>query len=140
MCKPSTGNTNFAPVVLTAQTKRPLMMTSSTTLMSPFPAPSPCLPYQHPSRQFPSPIPQSLPLTLPLYKRRLLILILITHPPPRRGLPIDPATRLSLTRRTPTPNLPHHRPRLALLLSSHPLCVPRFAVSGVLVYLRSFGW
>lgn len=92
--------------------------------------------YPNPDFPHPSPIPQSLPLGFPLHERSLFILVLVAHPPPRaRSLPVDPPT----SRRAPAPNLPHHRPRLPLLLSGHPLRIPRLALSRVLVYLRSFG-
>lgn len=107
-----------------------------------------------------SPIPRRLPLALSFHKRSLLILILIAHPPasPARArarpssFPIDPPTptptptaalsqSLSLTMCFPprTTNLPHHRPRLPLLLPSNPLRIPRLAFAGVLIDFRSAG-
>lgn len=82
-------------------------------------------------RTLKSSIPQRLPLALPFHQRSLLVLVLVTHPPPRprRALTVDPRA----------PDLPRHRPRLALLLPCHPLRISRLALPGVLVNLRSFG-
>lgn len=71
-------------------------------------------------------------------------------------VPIDPAASTAPTAPTPlalrlafrphraaattTTHLPHHRPRLALLFPRDPLRVPRLALPGVLVDLRSLGW
>ena len=108
----------------------------------------------------PSPIPRRLPLALPFHKRSLLVFILIAHPPASAtrarararpsSFPIDPpaptptaalSRSLSLTMcfSPRSANLPHHRPRLPLLLPSNPLRVPRLAFAGMLIDFRSAG-